>query len=276
MTSWPDYLPSGSQKRFWRELTLRRRGKAIGILGRSSVHTLREMDGLNNIVRHLFADGISPPLCGELCRQVARFRDTLRIMKTKVAPVLIAIALVCFALVQNTQAVSPPPDGGYSSANTAEGQNALQSLTSGVWNTALGYQTLFHDTTGNQNTATGYQALFSNATGSLSVANGSQALYNNTSGSFNTATGFRTLYSNTIGSSNTGNGFEALDFNTTGAQNTADGFNALYNNTVGSGNTAVALPLSFITPPRFDRLSALGRSLGIFLVNLILARARGR
>src|SRR4029077_13973537 len=107
-----------------------------------------------------------------------------RNMKTPIPLVLIIFSLVCSALVQNTLAVSPPPDGGYSGANTAEGQNALQSLTSGVWNTALGYQVLFHDTTGNQNTATGYQALFSNATGSLSVANGSQALYNNTSGSF--------------------------------------------------------------------------------------------
>jgi hypothetical protein len=153
---------------------------------------------------------------------------------------LFPLALCCFALTPAPKAfgVSPPPDGGYAGANTAEGQNALQSLTSGVWNTALGFQTLFHATTGNQNTATGYQALFSNTTGSLSVAYGSQALYNNTTGNSNVATGFRTLYANTTGSSNTGNGFEALNFNTTGGNNTANGFKALYINTIGSNNTA--------------------------------------
>src|SRR6202140_3092889 len=121
---------------------------------------------------------------------------------------ILTLASICFALppVPNAFGVSPAPDGGYSGGNTAEGTNALFSLTSGVWNTALGYQTLYHATTGNQNTATGFQALFSNATGSLSVANGSQALYNNTTGSFNTATGFRTLYSNVQGSNNTANG----------------------------------------------------------------------
>src|SRR4029077_439836 len=92
--------------------------------------------------------------------------------KTSIPPGLITFALVCFALVRNTQAVLPAPDGGYPGGNTAEGQNALQSLSGGAQNTALGYQALFHDTTGNQNTATGYQALFSDTTGRQSVANG--------------------------------------------------------------------------------------------------------
>jgi hypothetical protein len=159
-------------------------------------------------------------------------------MKTSIPPVLITFALVCFALVRNTQAVLPPPDGGYPGGNTAEGQNALQSLSGGAENTALGYQALFHDTTGFQNTATGYQALFSDTTGRQSVANGSQALYSNTTGWYNTATGFRTLYWNTTGCFNTGNGFVALAFNTTGAENTAVGSLALYINTTGNDNTA--------------------------------------
>jgi hypothetical protein len=152
----------------------------------------------------------------------------------------IPLAIVCFGLTPapNAFGVSPAPDGGYSSGNTAEGTNALFSRTSGVWNTALGYQALYHVTTGNQNTATGFQTLFNTTTGSLSVANGSQALFNNTTGSFNTATGFRTLYYNTIGSDNTGNGYEALAFNTTGSANTANGSGALYNNTTGYNNTA--------------------------------------
>jgi hypothetical protein len=153
---------------------------------------------------------------------------------------LIALALCCFALgpVPKAFGVSPPPDGGYSGGNTAEGTNALLNLTSGVWNTALGSQTLDHTTTGNQNTATGYQALFSNTTGSLSVANGSQTLYHNTTGTHNTATGFRALYSNTTGGNNTANGFEALAFNTVGVSNNATGYQALYSNTAGNVNTA--------------------------------------
>jgi hypothetical protein len=153
---------------------------------------------------------------------------------------LVAVALVCLGLspARNAFGVSPAPDGGYGGANTAEGTNALFSLTTGVWNTALGFQTLYHTTTGNQNTATGYQTLFSNTTGSLSVANGSQALYNNTTGTHNTATGFRALYNNTSGVDNTGTGYETLAFNSTGQDNAATGSKALYSNTTGSNNTA--------------------------------------
>ena len=159
-------------------------------------------------------------------------------------PLLITLALLSFGFLPNAQAVVPAPDGGYPGGNTAEGQTALQSLTSGVWNTAVGNGALFHDTTGNQNTATGYQTLFSNTTGNLSTAYGSQALYNNTTGNYDVATGFRTLYSNTTGNQNTATGFQALAFNTTGGDNTAIGFQALYLNTPdaflgGSFNTAV-------------------------------------
>ncbi|MGC1321237.1 MAG: tail fiber domain-containing protein [Candidatus Udaeobacter sp.] len=157
-------------------------------------------------------------------------------MKTPIPLVLSIFSLVCFDLLPNARAVTPAPDGGYSGANTAEGQNALQNLTSGVWNTALGYQSLFHDTTGNQNTATGYQALF-NTTGSRNVADGAQALFSNTTGGFNTANGFRALYNNTTGGSNTAVGYNALYGNTTGDFNTVIGWMAL-NNTTGFYNTA--------------------------------------
>jgi hypothetical protein len=46
--------------------------------------------------------------------------------------------VVCFALFQRAQAVSPPPDAGYSGGNTAEGQDALLTLTAGTYNTAIG------------------------------------------------------------------------------------------------------------------------------------------
>jgi len=85
---------------------------------------------------------------------------------------LVALSLACFVLVRNTQAVNPPPDGGYPGGNTAEGNAALLNLTNGVWNTALGAQALNHDTTGLQNTATGYQSLFSNTVGGQNTASG--------------------------------------------------------------------------------------------------------
>src|SRR6476659_7620474 len=48
---------------------------------------------------------------------------------TTILPVLIALTLGCFALSPQARAVSPPPDGGYPNNNTAEGQDALFSLT---------------------------------------------------------------------------------------------------------------------------------------------------
>jgi hypothetical protein len=158
----------------------------------------------------------------------------------RLAFILIAVALACFALepAPNAFGVSPPPDGGYAGGNTAEGQNALQSLTSGIHNTALGYQTLFSNTIGHDNMAAGFQALFSDTTGIYNTANGSQTLYKNTTGNNNTADGFRALYSNTAGFDNTANGYEAIAFNTTGFENTANGSRALYNNTTGYVNTA--------------------------------------
>ena len=126
---------------------------------------------------------------------------------------LIPLVIACFALSPLAQAVVPPPDGGYPGSNTAEGTQALQSLTTGVWNTALGFQSLFFDTTGNSNTATGLRSLFSNVNGVN-----------------NTATGVLALGANTSGFNNTANGWSALRLNSTGAHNTAVGVNALFNN----------------------------------------------
>src|SRR5436189_5557102 len=51
---------------------------------------------------------------------------------------VVALAFGCFALSPNTRAVLPPPDGGYAGSNTAEGEDALFSLSTGVRNTAIG------------------------------------------------------------------------------------------------------------------------------------------
>jgi hypothetical protein len=44
---------------------------------------------------------------------------------------LFPLALAWFALSPPARAVDPPPDGGYPNFNTAEGHDALLSLTTG-------------------------------------------------------------------------------------------------------------------------------------------------
>jgi len=159
-------------------------------------------------------------------------------MKTRIPALLITCAFVCLALVQNTQAVSPAPDGGYPGGNTAEGQNALLRLTTGGFNTAVGFLSLRSNRTGQFNTAIGAGALLAN-TANDNTATGAGALLSDTTGAVNTAIGTSALFSNTIGGANTANGAFALSNNTSGSNNTADGDAALLNNTIGSHNNAL-------------------------------------
>src|SRR5438128_754689 len=152
---------------------------------------------------------------------------------------LIPLTLACFALSPAARAVDPPPDGGYDRFNTAEGTDALFSLTTlGFFNTATGFEALFSNTTGSANTANGYQALFNNTGGNNDTANGLEALFSNTTGSFNTASGLEARFINTTGSFNTASGHGSLFSNTTGLNNAADGFQALFSNTIGNFDTA--------------------------------------
>jgi len=155
-------------------------------------------------------------------------------------PALALFALVCFALSPTAQAQlpAPTPDGGYPGDNTAEGENALLSLTTGTANTANGFEALHFNTNGHSNTATGSRALYSNTTGGGNTANGYEALLNNTTGHLNTATGTGALANNTTANNNTADGFQALVHNTTGTMNTAVGQLALFNNN-GSSNIAL-------------------------------------
>jgi len=171
--------------------------------------------------------------------------------------VLVPLALAWLALSPdpNAFAVSPAPDGGYPGGNTAEGQAALLSLTTGGFNTAVGFFSLRSDTTGqlntalgagallantaDDNTATGVGALLSNTTGPVNTANGAFALFSNTTGGFNTANGYQALLSNTTGTKNTAIGLNALQNNSSGADNTAIGYQALLSNNTAGANTAI-------------------------------------
>jgi hypothetical protein len=169
---------------------------------------------------------------------------------------VIAGLLACLAISPPiARAVVPPPDGGYSNFNTAEGTKALFSLTTGSANTAVGWFSLFSDTDGsfntatgaasllfntaNRNTATGAGALLSNTTAADNTANGAFALLNNTTGEKNTAIGAGALFSSTTGMDNTAVGTDALHASVVGGNNTGIGVSALSNNIQSQNNTAV-------------------------------------
>ena len=193
-------------------------------------------------------------------------------MKTRVHLFIASVAILGLSAAgPKARAVVPPPDGGYPGFNTAEGQNALFSLTTGAANTAVGWFSLFSDTeasfntatgagtllfnsadsntafgaaallfntAGDDNTAVGTAALLNNTTGIVNTAVGSAALHNNTDGHFNTAVGQQALFANISGQENTAVGFVALANHPTGNFNTAVGTSALLNTTAGQ-NTAI-------------------------------------
>jgi Chaperone of endosialidase len=180
-------------------------------------------------------------------------------MKIDIIPSVLAI----LALSHVARAVSPAPDGGYPGGNTAEGQNALLSLTGGAYNTAVGFLSLKSDTKGQfntaigagallantgdqstgagvENTATGAGALLSNTTGCCNTANGAFALFSNINAAENAAFGANALFSNVEANDNSAFGYQALRSNT-GGGNTAIGAYSLISNTTGTINTAVGL-----------------------------------
>src|SRR3984893_13008600 len=76
-----------------------------------------------------------------------------------------ALALALFAPSPTARAVTPAPDGGYPNNNTAEGDSALESLTTRRGNKAIGSAALTNTTPGADNTAIGFNALFFDTTG---------------------------------------------------------------------------------------------------------------
>ncbi len=151
---------------------------------------------------------------------------------------IITLLFGCTAFLPRMQAVIPAPDGGYPGGNTAEGDTALLSLTTGGFNTAVGLFSLRSLSSGSFNTAIGAGTLLAN-TGDENTATGAAALLGNTTGTLNTADGALAMFNNTTGNSNIAIGFHALFGNTAGDSNTAVGVEALFNSATAAGNTAV-------------------------------------
>jgi hypothetical protein len=149
----------------------------------------------------------------------------------------LAITLCWFALSPPLKAQCPSACGA-ANGSTALGNNALDSLTTGINNTAVGKDALTSNTTGAYNVAIGSRALEHNITGNFNMAIGTEALNQNTA-NFNLAIGFRVGFMNTTGNHLTGIGAAALRNNTTGSDNTAIGADALRNNTSTEFNVAV-------------------------------------
>jgi hypothetical protein len=213
--------------------------------------------------------------------------STLEAMKVRCLAIPIVFLFGFIACLPKTEGVVPPPDGGYPGANTAEGQNALFSLTTGGYNTAVGFfslrststnsfdtafgaGTLFFDT-GGTNTAVGAGALLSNIVAADNNAVGAFALFNNDitgagSANFNNAFGRNALFNNTDGDENDSFGDDSMESNTTGSQNTAMGDDALDANTTGNGNVAVGKEAGNSIIDGNDNV-AVGHNAGIGLVH---------
>jgi Chaperone of endosialidase len=161
------------------------------------------------------------------------------------ALLLVSLLIVCFGPLPGAQAVGPAaPDTALPGGNTADGQLALGSLTTGIYNSAFGIYSLLSLTDGNFCTGVGAGTLLVN-TADENAATGAGALLSNTTGEENTATGAFALFSNTEGSNNTAIGDSALFSNTIGFQSVAAGVNALYNNTEGNRNVAIGAAALF-------------------------------
>ena len=169
--------------------------------------------------------------------------------------IIFGAILSALVVLSESQAVNPTPDGCYPNFTTAEGCNALRSLTTGAGNTGLGWYSLFSDTTGNfntgvgaatlalttadNNTAVGAGALFLNTTGAENTAVGANALVHNDSGSDNNAFGTNALFNNVDGFFNNAHGRNTLTNSRTASENNAFGDLALEGITSGNSNTAI-------------------------------------
>jgi hypothetical protein len=186
-------------------------------------------------------------------------RDPARSLPFRRGFLLIPLILVCFAFSPNTQAAPRPeiprpetPDPGAvgGALNTADGDNALASVSSGTANSAFGWFSLVSDISGSFNTGCGAGTLVLNNADSNTAVGAAALLFNTSgggerSGTENTAVGTAALElnsgtaNNDEGSFNGAVGAFALNANTSGFSNNAFGDSALLNNNTGAANTAV-------------------------------------
>jgi hypothetical protein len=165
--------------------------------------------------------------------------------------------------------------GGSSIAtNTALGDSALFSNTTGSANVAVGYYAMPVNTTAFNNVALGYRSMYSNTTGYGNVAIGPNALYANVGGGSNIGMGWNALFGTTSGVANTAIGVYAGDGNTTGNYNTAMGFFALDDNTTGSNNTAYGT-YALMSNGQGSNLTAVGTDADVSVDQLSNATALG-
>ena len=144
-------------------------------------------------------------------------------MKPNTLSLFLFVLLTYFVTTLGVEAVIPAPDGCYPNFTTAEGCDALNSVTTGSGNTAIGYRSLFLDSSASFNTGAGVGALALN-NGDNNTALGTVASLLNTTGTENTAVGALTApFSNNGGNFN----------------NVFVGSFALYSNLDGYGNNAL-------------------------------------
>jgi hypothetical protein len=111
-------------------------------------------------------------------------------MKTNTLSLLFVPLLISCALLPQVQATPDP--GSVDPFNTADGDHALFSNTTGLANAAFGWYALFANTDGSNNTAAGAAALdLNNGVDNTDV--GTAALLLNTTGGDNTAVGVAAL-----------------------------------------------------------------------------------
>jgi hypothetical protein len=171
---------------------------------------------------------------------------------------LLLLVVGSFSLCPQGQSATDAPqpkDDVVPVTNTADGQLAMASITTGLYNSAFGFYsvlsltdqsfdtaigagTLLLDTAGT-NTAVGAGALFSNTTGFGNNAIGAFALFNNIGGFFNNAHGHSCLLNSSSGDQNNAFGDEAMFANTTGSFNSAFGDDSLHDCTTGDSNVAM-------------------------------------
>jgi trimeric autotransporter adhesin len=139
--------------------------------------------------------------------------------------------------------------------NTSLGYNSLSLESSGQYSVAVGSYALGKSSnSGTYNTAVGNSALESNSTGNGNSAFGRTSLGFNQSGEYNSGFGYNTLGSNKLGNQNTAIGTNSLG-NIEGSSNTSLGYWSLAASTSGDNNIGIGNFVSVPNPTGSNQMS---------------------